>query len=259
MSTANILIGGGRIFFNDGGQDGLPGNGLLDLGNIPAVAIQKAITEIEHFGYNANTRSRQKDLNIVTDIGMSISFTVDELFAEMWNILLFGNGTTTQTQSSGSAAAETGHIAPALLDRSIFADNTNITAGTLVVKDDGGVATFVEGTDYEIINLVTGEIKILSGGTVVASEALELTYDFVGRVREKVVPGTDASVKGSARLEFTAQNGDDLTWIIQNCEVKPDGDSPLSSTEASEVSVILNILVDKTVNTAEPFGEVLHG
>ncbi|MCK5128155.1 MAG: hypothetical protein KAR42_18005 [candidate division Zixibacteria bacterium] len=259
MSTTDILIGGGRVFFNDGGQDGLPGNGYLDMGNIPALAIQKAITEIEHFGFNAVTKSRQKDLNIVTDIGMSLSFTVDELFAEMWNILLFGNGTTTQTQTASTATAETGHIAPALLNRSIFADNTNITAGTLVVKDDGGVATFVLGTDYEIVNLVTGEIKILSGGTVEASEPLELTYDYTGRVREKIVPGADASVKGAARLEFTAQNGDDFTWIIQNCEVKPDGDSPLSSTEASEVSVILNILVDKVVNTAEPFGEVLQG
>ena len=80
MSTANILIGGGRIFFNDGGQDGLAGNGYLDMGNIPALAIQKAITEIEHFGFNANTKSRQKDLNIVTDIGMSLSFTVKSAY-----------------------------------------------------------------------------------------------------------------------------------------------------------------------------------
>jgi hypothetical protein len=259
MATTDILIAGGRIFFNDGGNDGAAGNGLLDLGNLPALTIQKSTTDIEHFGFNATTRSRSKDLNIVTDIAFTLSFTVDELFAEMWNILLFGNGTTTQTQTSGTSTTETGHIAPALLDRSIFSDFTNITAGTLVVKDDGGVATFVLGTDYEIVNLVTGEIKILSGGTVVASEPLELTYDYTGRVREKVVPGADPSVKGSARLEVTAQNGDDLTWIIQNCEVKPDGDSPVSSTEASEVSVVLNILTDKVVTPAEPFGSVTQG
>lgn len=256
MSTDNILIGGGRVFFNDGGQGGLAGNGYLDMGNIPALAIQKAITEIEHFGYNAETRSRQKDLNIVTDIGMSLSFTVDELFAEMWNILLFGGGTTTQTQSGSSITTEL-HNAPILLDRSIFTVESNISA--LVVTGAAGTPTYVLDTDYELVNAITGEIKILSTGSITTGLALELDYTSAARVREKVVPGADASVKGAARLEFTAQNGDDFTWIIQNCEVKPDGDSPLSSTEASEVSVILNILVDKVVTPAEPFGEVLHG
>lgn len=256
MSTTDILIGGGRVFFNDGGQDGNAGNGYLDMGNIPALAIQKAITEIEHFGYNAVTRSRQKDLNIVTDIGMSLSFTVDELFAEMWNILLFGNGTTTQTQT-GATITDEAAVAPILLDRSIFTAESNISA--LTIDGTGGTPTYVEGTDYELINAVTGEIKILSTGSITSGLVLELNYTSAARSREKIVPGADASVKGAARLEFTAQNGDDFTWIIQNCEVKPDGDSPLSSTEASEVSVILNILVDKVVNTAEPFGEVLQG
>ena len=256
MSTANILIGGGRIFFNDGGQDGNAGNGYLDMGNIPALAVQKAITEIEHFGFNATNRSRQKDLNIVTDIGMSLSFTVDELFAEMWNILLFGNGTTTQTQS-GSSITNEAHNAPVLLDRSVFTDESNISS--LVVTGSGGSPTYTLDTDYSIENAVTGEIKIIDGGAITTGLAIEFDYTSAARVREKIVPGADASVKGSARLEFTSQNGDDFTWIIQNCEVKPDGDSPLSSTEASEVSVVLNILVDKVVTPTEPFGSVLHG
>ncbi len=256
MSTSDILIGGGRIFFNDGGQDGLAGNGYLDMGNIPALAIQKAISEIEHFSFNAVTRSRQKDLNIVTDIGMSLSFSVDELFAEMWNILLFGNGTTPQVQSGATITDELTN-APIILDRSIFTVETNISA--LTIDGTGGTPTYVAGTDYELINAVTGEIKILSTGSITSGLALELNYTSAARTRQQIVPGADPSVKGSARLEFTAQNGDDFTWIVQNCEVKPDGDSPLSSTEASEVSVVLNILVDKVVNTAQPFGEVLQG
>ncbi len=256
MSTSDILIGGGRIFFNDGGQDGAAGNGFLDLGNVPSLAIQKAITEIEHFGFNATTRSRQKDLNIVTDIGMSLAFNVDELFAEVWNILLFGSGTTPQVQS-GATITDEAATAPVILDRSIFTAETNISA--LTIDGTGGTPTYVLDTDYELINATTGEIKILSTGSITTGLVLELNYTSAARTRQQIIPGADPSVKGSARLEFTAQNGDDLTWIVQNCEVKPDGDSPLSSTEASEVAVILNILVDKVVNTAEPFGEVLQG
>ena len=256
MSTTDLLIGGGRIFFNDGGADGAVGNGYLDMGNIPTLAIQKAITEIEHFAFIASTKSRQKDLNIVTDIGMSLSFSVDELFAENWNILLFGGGTTDQVQT-GSAITDEAAVAPILLDRSIFTAESNISA--LTIDGTGGTPTYVEGTDYELVDPVTGEIKILSTGSITSGLVLELNYTSAARTRQKVVPGADPSITGAARLEFTAQNGDDLTWIIQNCEVKPDGDSPLSSAEVSEVSVILNILVDKVVEPTEPFGVVLHG
>ncbi len=256
MSTSDILIGGGRIWFNDGGNDGAAGNGYLDMGNVPALAIQKAITEIEHFGFNAITKSRQKDLNIVTDIGISLAFTVDELFAEMWNILLFGGGTTANVQAGATITDELTN-APVILDRSIFTEESNISA--LTVDGSGGTPTYVLDTDYNLVNPVTGEIKILSTGSITTGLALELNYTSAAITRRKVVPGADASIKGSARLEFTAQNGNNLTWVIQNCEVKPDGDSPMSSTEPSEVSVVLNLLVDKVVNTAQPFGEVLVG
>jgi hypothetical protein len=257
MATTDLLIGGGRIFFNDGGADGATGNGYLDMGNIPTLAIQKAITEIEHFAFIASTQSRQKDLNIVTDIGMSLSFTVDELFAENWNILLFGGGTTNQVQS-GSAITDEQAFAPVLLDRSIFTTETDISS--LTIDGVGGTPTYVLGTDYELVDAATGEIKILSSpGSITTGLELELNYTSAARTRQKVVPGADPSITGSARLEFTSQNGDNLTWLIQNCEVKPDGDSPLSSTEVSEVAVVLNILVDKVVTPAEPFGVVLHG
>ncbi len=256
MSNENYTLGGARLFFNDGGQDGAAGNGFLDLGNIPAFSLERTIAEIEHFAFIAGSLSRQKDLNIVTDIGMSFNFSIDELFSENYNIILFGNGTTTSTQS-GATITDEEAFAPVILDRSIFTDETNISA--LTIDGVGGTPTYVLDTDYELINAVTGEIKILSSGSITTGLELELNYTSAARVRERIVPGDDTSVKGSARLEFSAQNGGDLTWIIQNCEVKPDGASPLSSTEVSESNLILNILVDKVVTPAEPFGFVKHG
>jgi hypothetical protein len=99
----------------------------------------------------------------------------------------------------------------------------------------------------------------LSTGSISASEALLIDYTSAARTRRKIVPGKDTSIKGSARLEFQGQNGGNLTWIIQNCEIKPDAASPISSTEISESNLILNILVDKVVTPSEPFGYVHHG
>lgn len=256
MSTTDYTLGGARLFFNDGGQDGAAGNGLLDLGNIPTFAVERTIAEIEHFAFIASSLSRQKDLNIVTDIGMSFNFTVDELFAENWNIILFGNGTTSTTQT-GATITDEAAVAPVLLDRSIFTAETNVTG--LSIDGTGGTPTHVLNTDYELVNALTGEIKILSGAGISASDVLELNYTSAARTRERIVPGDDTSIKGSARLEFQGQNGGNITWIIQNCEIKPDGSSPISSTEVSESNLILNILVDKVVTPAEPFGFVLHG
>jgi len=256
MATTDYTLGGARLFFNDGGQDGAAGNGYLDLGNIPNFSVERTIAEIEHFAYIASSSSRQKDLNIVTDIGMSFNFAVDELFAENWNIILFGNGTTSTTQS-GSAITDEAATAPVLLDRSIFTAETNISA--LTVDGSGGTPTYTLNTDYELINAVTGEIKILSTGSITTGLALELNYTSAARTRNRIVPGDDTSILGSARLEFEGQNGGDITWIINNCEIKPDGSSPLSSTEVSESNLILNILVDKVVTPTEPFGYVMHG
>ncbi|MCP4989331.1 MAG: hypothetical protein GY928_25730 [Colwellia sp.] len=256
MATTDYTIGGARLFFNDGGQDGAAGNGFLDLGNIPTFSVERTIAEIEHFSYIASSASRQKDLNIVTDIGMSFNFTVDELFSENWNIILFGNGTTSTVQS-GSSITDELTTAPVLLDRSIFTAETNVSS--LTVDGSGGTPTYTVDTDYELVNAVTGEIKILSTGSITTGLALELNYTSAARTRNRIVPGDDTSVLGSARLEFEGQNGGDITWIINNCEIKPDGSSSLSSTEVSESNLILNILVDKVVTPAEPFGYVLHG
>ncbi len=258
MSTQDYTLGGARLFFNDSAQDGQAGNGFLDLGNIPTFAIERTIAEIEHFAFIASSLSRQKDLNIVTDIGMSFNFTVDELFSENWNIILFGNGTTSTVQS-GSSVVDEVTTAPIILDRSIFTAETNISSFN--IDDQLLVASpYILGTDYEIVDPITGEIKILSGGAITSGlTPLYMTYTSAARTRDRIVPGDDTSIKGSARLEFQGQNGGSLTWIIQNCEIKPDGSSPLSSTEVSESNLILNILVDKVVTPTEPFGFVLHG
>ncbi len=256
MSTTDYTLGGARLFFNDGGQDGAAGNGYLDLGNIPTFSIERTIAEIEHFAFIASSLSRQKDLNIVTDIGMSFNFTIDELFSQNWNIILFGNGTTSTVQT-GDTITDEAATAPIILDRSIFTAESEISA--LTIDGTGGTPTYVLNTDYQLINALTGEIKILSTGSITSGLVLELNYTSAARTRDRIVPGDDTSIKGSARLEFQGQNGGDITWIINNCEIKPDGSSPISSTEVSESNLILNILVDKIVTPAEPFGFVLHG
>ncbi len=260
MATTDILIGGGRVFFNDGADSdsGGTGSGFLPLGNTPSISVAKSITEIEHYSFNTTTKARQKDLNIVTDVAMSLNFTIDELTADAWGLMLFSSAKTSNVQAGASVVDEVA-TAPVILDRSIFTAQSNISS--LVVDDTAASASpYTVDVDYELINAETGEIKILSTGAITSGlTPLYLTYTSAAKTRSKLVPAADTSIKGSARFEFTAQNGSNVTWTIENCELKPDGDSPLSSTEASEVAFVLNILTDKNTTPAEPFGAVLVG
>lgn len=248
MGSESYLIGSGRVFFNDG-------NGFLDLGNIPSINLTRAITTLDHFTFSNGTR--QKDLSLVTESSMGLNFTIDEFNKENLNILVFGNGTAASNQSASSAVDEVA-TAPILLDRSIFTAKTNIS--NLFVDDQTLKASpFTEGTDYELVNATTGEIKILSTGGITSAMTLYLTYDYAARNRTKVIPGKDFTITGSARIEIEVTNGQPLTWKINNAEIKIEGETAINPDSWSEATINLNILVDKTTTPTEPMGALYIG
>lgn len=249
MPASDYLIGSGRVFFNDG-------NGFLDLGNIPSISLQRAVTTLEHFTFSDG--ARQRDKTLVTESSMGLSFNIDEFNAPNLNILAFGNGVTTSSQTASSVVDEVS-AAPAILDRSIFTAFTNIS--NLFVDDQLLKASvFIEGTDYELVNATTGEIKILSTGSIAASlSPLYLTYDYATKSRSKVIPGKDFTITGSARVEIAVSNGNPITWKINNAELKIEGDTAINPDSWSEANIILNVLVDKTITPAEPMGALYIG
>lgn len=248
MGSESYLIGAGRVFFDDG-------NGYLDLGNIPSINLQRAITTLDHFTFANGTR--QKDLSLVTESSMGLNFTIDEFNKENMNILVFGNGWAASNQSASSAVDEVA-TAPLILDRSIFTSKTNIS--NLFVDDQLLKASpFTADTDYKLINATTGEIKILSTGAITPGGTIYLTYDYAARNRSKVVPGKDFTITGKARIEIEVTNGNPLTWKIENAEIKIEGDTPINPDSWSEANIILNILVDKTVTPTEPMGALYIG
>jgi hypothetical protein len=247
FGSANYLVGAGRVFFDDG-------NGLLDLGNIPGMSLTREITSLDHFAFVNG--ARQKDLALITASQMGLTFNIDEFNEENLNILMFGSGTAASNQA-GEAIADEVAAAPILLDRSIFSAQTNITV--LTIDGVGGTPTYVLDTDYKLINAVTGEIQILSTGSITTGLALELNYTSTVRNRKKIVPGADFTITGSCRIEFETTNGKAITWKINNASLQIEGDSTLDSENYSQAAIKLEVLVDKTTTPTEPFGAVYVG
>jgi hypothetical protein len=242
MGANDYLIGGANIWFDDG-------NGFLGLGNIPNFNITREVNELMHF--TASTGERKLDKSIINEAKLGFNFNVDEFDADNINILVYGDGTTADVDAGGSVTDEV-IVAPLLTNRSIFTAKPNISA--LVVGDDAiPTTTYVENTDYIIKNAVTGEIEILLG-TITAGQDLYLDYTNGARTRQLINPGKDFVKTGKARFEFLASCGSPITWIVQNCAVKVEGDITLDSENFSTANVLIDVLVDETVDPANPYG-----
>ena len=77
-STGNYYLGKGILKFDRLDSDGLP-TGLQDLGNAPNFTIQPIIETLPH--YSSRTGIKEKDLEVVTLVGATVKFTLDEYAA----------------------------------------------------------------------------------------------------------------------------------------------------------------------------------
>jgi hypothetical protein len=256
----SILLGGPRVFFNEGGHDGAAsGNGYLDIGHLPNKEFLQEVEKLEYDQLLSNGE-RGTVLSKIIKKKLGASFTFDDFNAENVNLILSGDGPTSNVQAGGAITDEVA-AAPVVLDRSIFTSETDISA--LSIDGVGGTPTYVLGTDYELVDAVTGEIKILSTGSITSGLALELNYTSAAKTTKLVKPGQDSLKQGSARIYVktvgSSLNGLAWRWIIHNCTLSADGGIPIDPTAVSQAKLALDILADKVVDPANPYGKVLIG
>lgn len=255
----NLLVAGPRVFFNEGGHDGSAGNGYLDIGHLPDLDFSEEMEKLE-YDQLLSTGERGTTLSLVIKKKLGLSFTLDNLNAENVNILLAGDGTSANVQA-GDTIIDEAATAPVLLDRSIFTAETNISA--LTVDGTGGTPTFVLDTDYELVDALRGEIKILSTGSITTGLVLELNYTSAAKTTRLISPAKDSLKQGSARIYLatvgSSLNGLAWRWIINNCTIAIDGSIPVNPTTVVNTKMSFDILVDKVVDTANPYGKVLVG
>jgi hypothetical protein len=74
-STGNYYLGKGVLKFDRFDALGLP-TGLRDMGNAPNFTIQPVVETLPH--YSSRGGIREKDLEVVTLVGATVKFTLDE-------------------------------------------------------------------------------------------------------------------------------------------------------------------------------------
>lgn len=104
---------------------------------------------------------------------------------------------STYSQSSGTATDEVvaankgGYVALAF---------RNVAAAGFVVKNSAGSTTYVKDTDYTV-DYVTGQLFILTTSAITDAQSLKVSYTYNAVTADKIVGGTDASVRGLIHLK----------------------------------------------------------
>lgn len=244
MGVESYLTGGGKIYFEAGGN-----TGFRDLGNLVNVSLTKAIKDLEH--YTAATGKKLLDKKIVIESKIGLKFKLDEFDKHNLDMLFLGDGAADASYIAGSVTDEevTGYI-----DRVFFTAKGGISA--VVITHTSGTPTYVADTDYKIIDATKGIIKILTGGTITNGQALKVDYAYTAYTASKVKVGKTFSVDGKARLIFKAAAGNDITWVINSCNLKTEGDIAFDSEKWADADFLLDVLVD-TTDATQPYGYIL--
>jgi hypothetical protein len=142
---------------------------------------------------------------------------------------------------------------------------TDVTAGdtyslgalnvTNVVVSEGSVAKALD-TDY-LLNAASGQITILSGGTIATGDDLSITWDQPAATVQKVRGGVVASPvykltyqADDANTEGNAAQDKLTVWKVS---VASDGDMQFISDDYSSFSLRFAVLSDSNNHPTEPF------
>lgn len=141
--------------------------GLKFIGNVSELVLNPQTEKIEHM--ESQTGNNSKDKVIERALAVEMTMTIDSVASENLARMVFGK--VTQTPAS-TVTAEPHKAYPG---KYLIVNEINLTAFTSLSAVGG--SDYVEGTDYEVIDLASGTILILEGGAIAEGDDVEATYE----------------------------------------------------------------------------------
>ena len=141
--------------------------GFIFVGNVSELMLNPQTEKIEHT--ESQTGNNSVDKVIERGLKVELSITMDSVASKNLARMVFGKVTT------DGASTVTGEIHFAYPGTNLIVNNINLQTFDSLT-DAGGATTYVAGTDYEIIDLAAGMIRILEGGAIVEGQEVEANY-----------------------------------------------------------------------------------
>lgn len=228
-TTRNIVLGAGRIFFDEG-----PGAGELYLAETPGFGLNVASEGIEIMSDDGPVA--ESLVNVTKSVSRNFSLTTKNVTDDALALFMIGDKTTQTTAvASITAKAVNGGVAVAGGRwYQLGVDSTHPAGiraiGAVAIKTGG--TTHVLDTDYKL-DAATGRIYIIPGG---GCEGDILTSDYATTaVSWGQVASNDTGAKRGA-LRYVADNtaGDNRDVFIPDCVMEPNGELPFKSRDNAQ-------------------------
>ena len=141
--------------------------GFTFVGNVSELMLNPQTEKIEHT--ESQTGNNSVDKVIERALKVEISMTIDSIASENLARMVFGKVTT---DADSTVTGET-HLA--YPGKNLIVNNINLQTFDSLT-DAGGATEYVAGTDYEVIDLAAGMIRLLDGGAIAEGQEVEANY-----------------------------------------------------------------------------------
>jgi len=213
MGNSNVLI---DVLTDEGAS-----TGLQLKGNCPNLTIKGDSERIEQLGTGRDNFG-QVIASVTFPKPMSLSFTLDQVDADMFAMAFFGtNSAFSQASGTVSEAQEITSIPDKWVPLGKY------MVSDVVVKDEAtGLVTYVAGTHYEL-NPRLGLIKAIKGaaGGIADNAKLDVTYTHAQITGSQMAAMTKTNIR--CRLVLDGQNyadGRNFILDIYQARLAPSGD-----------------------------------
>lgn len=179
MSTPNVenyTLGRGMLYWDPWDSTNLRYEGERALGNAPEISINMNATFLDH--YSSMSGFKAKDKTIVNELAPQITFSLDELVSDNWQMLVFGDKmSVSQSADDSNSVTIPSPLKDRYYDLGLRAiSSKRITHGTVT----GGpfvVGETITGTTSSatavIVEVVSGALIVNTvSGTFAASETI---------------------------------------------------------------------------------------
>lgn len=227
--------------------------GFIAVGNVPELTLDIEVDKFEH--KESESGSRLLDLTVVKEKKGKFKFKLENLDLNNLAIGLFG--TSTEVAGGTVAAGSPETIAIPMGAKSMRFPLANPKVSSVVVKDNTGVTTYVENTDYTV-DTANGVIILPATGAIVTaagSAAINIKVSYTYAAYKNLEAFTQAAAP-ERFLRFEGLNTiDDSRVIIDlyRAQFDPMTGYSVINDELGAVDMGGNLLADATIVTGSKF------
>lgn len=237
----NLTLGKGELYLARCVGEAF--EGFRKIGNAPEFTLTFERENLEHF--DSRSGINEKDADVTTQVTRTGTIVTDNINEDNLALFFFGD-TQTVVQAAQSIVNEeingvvTNRTHVLGLDETNPTGLRNIDAGSVVVTDDTGTTTFVQGTDYTL-QVQNGFLEIPEGSNIPAGSDILVSYDVVASTRNRVISGGEQVI---AQVMFVSDNGigENRTVLLPRVSISADGDFAFIGDEFQTLSLAIEAL-----------------